>query len=197
MKKIILSVLLLASITVSAHSMEGSNMSMGDSKKMYFNFGAGIGSASDWNQDSLALNAMTMGFYMNKKLGVEVGMDTLPGSGTGNNSMIMSYHLAAKGMLPLSDLFSLYAKAGVGVNAYQSETQTTNMMGMPMQMQMVNQSSAGVYYAGGLQFNFNENFGLYAEMAGIAVPRIGNNGSTHTGSLGSTYQGTCGLEVRL
>jgi hypothetical protein len=189
MKKIILSALLLSSITISAHSM-----ATDESKKMYFNFGLGVGSASEWNQNSLALNAMTMGFYLKKNLGVEVGMDALPGGGNSSGkAMIMSYHLAAKGLLPLSDLFSLYGKAGLGVNAYEGEGPATGMMGM----RMVNQASAGLYYAAGVHFNFNENFGLYAEGAGIAIPKIGNNGKTQNGSFGSTYQATLGLEVRL
>jgi hypothetical protein len=156
---------------------------------MYFDFGIGMGTATGWNQNSLALNAMTMGAYMNDNLGVEVGMDTLPNGGnSAGEAMIMSYHLAAKGILPLSTAFSLYGKAGFGVNAYEGESPSPDM-------NMDNQSSAGLYYAAGVKYNMNTHFALYLEGSGIAVPIIGNNGNTELGSFGSTYQGTLGLEL--
>jgi hypothetical protein len=191
MKKLLCSLLVLASVGAYA---DNSN-AMDNSKMMYFDFGLGLGSASGWQQGSLAISPMTMGFYMNKNLGIEVGMDTQPdGGNSAGQAMIMSYHLAAKGVLPLSSVFSLYGKLGLGVNAYEGEQIATNGLGG---MQMVNQASIGAYGAGGMMFNFNKNFGLYLEASGIAIPEIGNNGKPSNGSFGSTYQGVFGLEVRI
>lgn len=159
---------------------------------MYLDFGIGIGTADQFIGSSLAVNAADMGFYFNKNFGVEVGMDALPdgANGTGQ-AMIMSYHMAAKGVLPFSDDFDLYGKAGLGVNSYEGEAPNSTYMSM------TNQASIGLYYAAGLQFNFNKNFGVYLEGSSIAVPNIGNNGSVAQGSFGSTYMGTVGLEARI
>lgn len=193
MRKLLGSLLVLASLSVYADNNSNSMGTMDNSKMMYFNFGLGVGSATGWQQGSLAISPMTMGFYMNKNLGVEIGMDAQPdGGNSAGQAMIMSYHLAAKGVLPLSDVFSLYGKLGLGVNTYEGE------QGSPLGgMQMINQASLGAYGAGGMMFNFNKNFGLYLEASGIAVPQIGNNGNPNNGSFGSTYQGVFGLEVRI
>jgi hypothetical protein len=192
MKKLLVAVSLLSSLNVYAINSETMN-NASDAKMMYFDFGLGAGSATGWGQGSLAVSPMTMGFYMNKNLGIEAGMDALPdGGNSSGEAMIMSYHLAAKGVLPLSNVFSIYGKAGLGVNTYEGE------QGAPTGgMQMINQASIGLYGAGGVQFNFNKNFALYLEGSGIAVPEIGNNGNPNNGSFGSTYQGVVGLEVRL
>ncbi len=193
MRKLLGSLLVLASLSVYADNNSNSMGTMDNSKMMYFNFGLGVGSATGWQQGSLAISPMTMGFYMNKNLGVEIGMDAQPdGGNSAGQAMIMSYHLAAKGVLPLSSVFSLYGKLGLGVNAYEGE-QVAAIGGM----QMINQASLGAYGAGGMMFNFNKNFGLYLEASGIAVPQIGNNGNPNNGSFGSTYQGVFGLEVRI
>lgn len=169
-----------------------SNSLMDHSNMMYLDFGLGVGGATSWNQTSLAINAMDMGLYVNKNLGVEIGMDALPnGANSAGQSMIMSYHMAAKGILPLSNMFSLYGKAGVGVNAFSGEQLGTNGMAM------ANEVSLGLYYAGGMQFNFNKNFAIYLEGSGIAGAPVGNNSNANTGGFGSTYMGTLGLEVRI
>ncbi|MCC2626345.1 MAG: hypothetical protein K0R14_2218 [Burkholderiales bacterium] len=197
MRKLLGSLLLLASLSVYADNNQNSNSmsTMDNSKMMYFDFGLGVGSASGWQQGSLAISPMTMGFYMNKNLGIEIGMDTQPdGGNNAGQAMVMSYHLAAKGVLPLSSVFSLYGKLGLGVNAYEGEQVATNGLGG---MQMVNQASIGAYGAAGMQFNFSKNFALYLEGSGVAIPEIGNNGNPNNGSFGSTYQGVFGLEVRI
>lgn len=187
MKKILVSVLAISAFSVFADN----NLNSNNMNKMYFDFGLGVGSASQWNQNSLAINAMTMGFYMNKYLGVEAGMDVLPDGNTSTGqAMAMTYHLAAKGILPLSQVFSLYGKAGLGVNAYEGEMPSNGMV-------MANQASLGLYYAGGMQFNLSKNFAFYLEGSSVAVPQIGGNGDTSKGSFGSTYMGTVGLEVRI
>lgn len=201
MKQLLSAILLLSAFGAYATNINNNNESsssnfmqgsMDNSKMMYLDFGLGVGGASGWGQSSLAINAMNMGFYMNKNLGVEVGMDALPdGADSAGQAMIMSYHMAAKGILPLSNVFSLYGKAGVGVNSYEGEQLGSNGMAM------ANQVSVGLYYAGGMQFNFNKNFALYLEGSGIAAPAVGNNKNNNYGNFGSSYMGTLGLEIRI
>ena len=191
MKKIVLGLAMFLG-AVAAHADTTSQMGpMSNSKTMYFDFGLGAGSASNWDKTSLAVNAMTMGVYLNKNLGVEVGMDDLPdGSNSGGQAMTMVYHLAAKGVLPLQHNFALFGKAGLGVNAYEGEAPSNNM-------NMVNQASVGLYYAAGAQYNFNQTFSLYIQGSGVAVPNIGSNDSSKDGRFGTTYMGTIGLEVKI
>lgn len=180
--------------TSSGQSMNMSNSSNAkDIEAMYFNFGLGIGGASGWTSGaSTAINAMTMGVYLDKYFGIEAGMDVLPeGSSDAGQAMIMSYHLAAKGVLPLANVFSLYAKAGLGINQYEGEAPSD------MGMAMANQVGYGLYYAGGAMFNFNRNFSIYLEGSGIADPNLGNNANPAVGNFGSTYMGTLGLEFRI
>src|SRR5579863_783332 len=193
MRKLLSAILVLSSIGVYADNNSNTMNSIDNSKMMYFDFGLGVGSATGWNQGSLAISPMTMGFYMNNNFGVEIGMDAQPdGGNSSGQAMIMTYHLAAKGVLPLASVFSLYGKLGLGVNAYEGE------QGAPTGgMQMINQASIGLYGAAGMQFNFNKNFALYLEASGVAIPQIGNNGNPNNGSFGSTYQGVFGLEVTI
>ena len=186
-----LGLITFSSIALADNANTDQQMDM--SKMMYFDFGAGIGGASGCNSGATtAINAMTMGGYFNNNLGIEAGMDALPeGSNSAGQAMIMTYHLAAKGVLPLSEVFSLYGKAGLGINQYEGEAPSNNGMAM------VNQASFGLYYAGGMQFNFSKNIAIYLEGSGVGIPAWGNNGNANAGSFGSTYMGTLGLEVRI
>ena len=188
MKKILGLVIFLTALTAHADTMN----QMNDSKTMYFDFGIGAGSATNWDKTSLAVNAMTMGVYLNNNIGVEAGMDDLPdGSNSGGQAMTMVYHLAAKGVLPLQHNFSVFGKAGLGVNAYEGETPSSS------NMNMVNQASVGLYYAVGAQYNLNQTFSIYVQGSGVAVPNIGSNDKSQNGQFGSTYMGTIGLEVKI
>ncbi len=197
MKKLLSIGLCLACVSVYATGNEdnssGWNLDNSNhAKMMYFDFGLGVGTASDWTGSSLAIDAMTMGFYMNKNLGIEAGMGMLPAGGNENGeAMIMTYHLAAKGVLPLANSFSLYGKAGVGVNANEGEAPSSNGMIMD------NSVGVGLYYAAGMQFNFNKNFAIYVEGSSVAIPTFMGNVGNNGGGFGSTYQGTVGLEARI
>ncbi len=180
-------------------STDMSGMSMADmnmANMMYMDFGVGIGTASNWSSTSLALDAMTMGFYYKPGLGVEIGMGMLPnGNYQGNGAMINTYHLAAKGILPLAEVFSLYGKLGLGISSGQGNATGTVPMGMGMtmpSMTMITPTNAGLYYAVGAQFNLSKRFGLYLENSGIAVVPSGNDGG-----FGNVNQTTIGLEIRM
>lgn len=183
MKKIFTALLISSSLTCYADDM---NM-------MYMDFGLGIGTASNWSTSSLGITAMTMGFYYKPGLGVEAGMDMLPnGTYQNNGAMINTLHLAAKGILPLADAFSLYGKLGLGVNAGQG-TSSSAMAGMDMSnMAMVMPVNVGPYYGAGVQFNLARHFALYIEDSGVIPIGGGNNGG-----FGNTNLATLGLEFRM
>ncbi|AUR51807.1 hypothetical protein [Aquella oligotrophica] len=196
MKKLLGSLLLLSSFSTFADN-NGTYMSdmMNMDNMMYMDFGLGYGTAGNWGTGSLALNAMTMGFYYKPGLGVELGMDMLPsGNYQNNGAMINTFHLAAKGILPLADAFNLYGKLGLGVNAGQgTATSNSMMMGMNMQnMSMITPVNVGPYYGAGMQFNLSKRFGIYIEDSGVIVVGGGNNGG-----FGNTNITTLGLEVRM
>jgi hypothetical protein len=178
--------------TMAMSDMPGMNMSSMDMPNMmYMDFGIGIGTASNWSSSSLALDAMTMGIYATRNLGVEIGMGMLPnGVYQGSGAMNNTFHLAAKGILPLSNVFSLYGKLGVGVNAGMGSTMSMGMMNMH-DMTMITPTNAGVFYGVGINFDLSKRFGLYVENSGVAIIPGGNSG------FGNTNQTTFGLEVRI
>ena len=195
MKKLLL--LLLSTITVCSYADEAPKMMpMSMPTMMYMDFGLGMGTASHWSDSTaMAINVMTMGFYVKPNLGVELGMDMLPnGTYEDSSAMINSFHVAAKGLLPLSSQWNLYGKLGLGINAGQGTETTDSMMnGMNMQdMQMIMPVDVGPYYGAGVQFNFSEKFALYFEDSGVvAVSHTSSN------SFGNTNMMTIGLEVRM
>lgn len=186
----------IESSSSGASDMSGMNMSdMNMNNMMYMNFGLGFGSAQRFSGSSLAINAMTMGFYYKPGLAVEIGMDMLPnGTYQGSDAMINTFHVAAKGVLPLSSIFNLYGKLGLGVNSGQgTQTSTSSSMGMDMQsMQMITSVNIGPYYGAGMQFNLSKRFAIYLEDSGV----ISVSGS-NTNSFGSTNITTAGLEIRM
>ena len=193
MKKLLC--VLLSTIAVCSYAEETPKM-MTMPTMMYMDFGLGVGTASHWSDSTaMAINVMTMGFYVKPNLGVELGMDMLPnGTYEDSSAMINSFHVAAKGLLPLSSQWNLYGKLGLGINAGQGTETTDSMMaGMNMQeMQMIMPVDVGPYYGAGVQFNLSEKFALYLEDSGvIAVSHTSSN------SFGNTNITTMGLEVRM
>ena len=159
------------------------NMSMG--KMMYMDIGAGLGTVSKWSKSALALDAMTMGFYMKKNLGVEIGMGLIAG-GTYQDkpAMVNNFHLAAKGLLPFAEVFSLYGKLGVGASVGHGTIVTKDHMAT-----MIIPNSVGPFYGAGIQFNFAKRFAIYIEDSGILV--------IPSGKFGNINQTTMGVEIRM
>ncbi|MBP9726625.1 MAG: hypothetical protein KBD83_04065 [Gammaproteobacteria bacterium] len=180
--------------TITSCNSSASGMSS-MSNMMYMDFGLGAGTASNWSGSAMALNVMTMGFYYKPNLGIEIGMDMLPnGSYDDSGAMINTFHLAAKGILPLTNVYSVYGKLGLGINAGQGTETTDSMMnGMNMQdMQMITPVDVGPYYGVGVQFNISQKFAVYLENSGVVAVS-----STSSSGFGSTNITTMGLEVRM
>lgn len=200
MKKILFVILSTIAVfsyaeNTSINTASSSSGMVSMSNMMYMDFGLGVGTANNWSGTSMALNVMTMGFYYKPNLGVELGMDMLPnGTYDDSGAMINTFHLAAKGILPLNNEFNLYGKLGLGINAGQgTETSDSMMNGMNMQdMQMITPVDIGPYYGVGMQFNLSKKFALYFEDSGVLAVS-----SASSPNFGSTNIITMGLEVRM
>ncbi|MCC2626270.1 MAG: hypothetical protein K0R14_2143 [Burkholderiales bacterium] len=113
---------------------------------------ANIGMNTTWS--TLGLNA-NAGYMFNPYIGAEGGFTYSPG-----NTPLSAYgayymfDAAAKGVLPLSSIFSLYGKLGVGYNVYSPWGCTD--CGNPI-------SNFGVLVGAGAQFNLSKNWSLHVE----------------------------------
>ena len=142
MKKRIL--ILLALITAS--SVYAAN-------SVYVDANAGLNTSY---ADGLGLN-LNVGYLFNSYLGVEGGV-TYGASNinwNGGNNYYM-YDAAVKGVLPLSDVFALYGKLGVGYNTYSSCSGCINGY-------QYTGSNIGMLYGAGAQFNLSKQWSLHVE----------------------------------
>ena len=144
-------------------------VNMNKGQMMYMDIGAGLGKASHWSSSSFAMDAMTMGFYMGKNLGVEIGMGLLAESTFANRSAsINTVHVAGKGIVPFTDLLAIYAKLGAGVSFGHGHRSAIGI---------ANVTDAGPYYGLGLFFNITPRVAVYVEDSGIVIipnRRFGN-----------------------
>lgn len=194
MKKILFA--FVSALALSAHA-ENMTMDMSSmSNMMYMDFGMGVGSADNWSDDSMAINAMTMGYYIKPNIGVEIGMDMLPnGTYDDNGAMINSFHLATKGIFSYTDIINFYGKLGLGINAGQGNKTTNTMMeGMNMEdMEMIMPVDVGPYYAVGMQFNITKKLAIYVEDSGV----VAMSTTSSEDDFGSTNMVTAGVEIRM
>jgi opacity protein-like surface antigen len=108
-------------------------------------------SGSSSNNYSLGAN---IGYNFNQYFATEVGYNQLWLAGTPSNSggQVGVEDIAAKGTLPLGDIFSLYARVGVGgyqnVDANSGGSFANNI---------------GLLYGAGAQWALNKNWALRAE----------------------------------
>lgn len=185
----------LSTLALCAHA-ENMTMDMSSMPNMmYMDFGLGMGSANNWSDGSMAINVMTMGYYVKPNLGVEIGMDMLPnGTYDDNGAMINSFHMATKGIFSYADAINFYGKLGLGINAGQGNKTTNTMMdGMNMQdMQMITPVDVGPYYAIGMQLNMTKKLAIYLEDSGVVAVS-----STTSDNFGSTNMVTAGVEIRM
>lgn len=148
--------------------------------KMYLNVGAGLGKASNWTKNSFTMNAMTMGMYMKKNVGVEIGMSLLPdGKFFGMQAQMMTYHIAAKGIFSLSKLLSGYGKLGIGATVGMGEKSPP-----PSLMGMTTSIGGGPYYGVGVKFNLFRRFAIYIEDSGVVVVPNGTYGRVNMTTIG-------------
>lgn len=122
-----------------------------------------IGINTSW--DTLGLDA-DMGYMFSKYIGVEGGLTYSPGYSYnwGPYSYSSNYWMfdgAAKGVLPLSDIFSLYGKVGLAFNNYSGSWSGCGNYGCGSPE--YSGSNVGLLLAGGVQFNLSRQWSLHVE----------------------------------
>lgn len=147
MKKLLLSCLILGSSSVYA---AGNTYVDGN-----------IGVNTSWS--TLALNA-DVGYMFNKYVGLEGGFTYSPGYSQSwyNASYSSDYWMfdgAVKGVLPLSNIVSLYGKLGIAFNNYTSSW-SGNCPGCNASY---TGSDVGLLVGGGAQFNLSRDWSLHLE----------------------------------
>ncbi len=94
---------------------------------MYVNVNTGIAKLYNMPTGSWVGSA-NVGYNFNKAFALEAGYTNISGSQYGATSYTNILDVAAKGTLPLSNLFSLYGRAGIGYgnNSWSGTTNTPN-----------------------------------------------------------------------
>jgi opacity protein-like surface antigen len=126
---------------------------------------ANIGLNTSWN--TLGLNA-DVGYMFNRYVGVEGGLTYSPGYSynSGPYSYSSSYYMldaAVKGVLPLSQVFSIYGKLGLGYNNYSSWDN-------PAPAPAYYGSNVGILIGAGAEFNLTKNWSLQVEDYTVTGP---------------------------
>lgn len=162
---------------------------------LYINADVGYANIQNWWTAAPALT-LNVGYNYNKYLASEVGATwinsistTYDGAGYGGSyTQGQSFaDIAAKGSLPFSDIFSVYAKAGLGV-AYSTSS-------MAMQSGVTNYDwngdssgiAFGLYMALGAELKLSQHWGMTFEDYGM-MPFTGNNwGNINVFGIGGKY----------
>lgn len=122
---------------------------------------ANIGLNTSWS--ALAING-DVGYMFNKYFGIEGGLTYSPGYSYnyGYGSWSTNYWLldgAVKGVLPLSDVFALYGKLGLGLNNYSSSWSGCSGCGSPA----YSGTNLGILFGVGGQFTLSREWTLHLE----------------------------------
>ncbi len=110
MKKLLL--LIALSVTASLAVADGVTAV---TSPVYINLNTGFATMSNLPTGSWA-GALNAGYNFNEALAVEVGYSILPSSQYGSTTVTQNaFDVAVKGTLPLSEMFSLYGRLGLGL----------------------------------------------------------------------------------
>lgn len=95
--------------------------------KVYVNLNTGIGKLYNLPTGQWTMN-LNAGYNFNQNFALEGGYNLFTGTEFGATSMTNIVDVAAKGTLPLSPVFSLYGRAGVGIgnNGWSGTVDTGN-----------------------------------------------------------------------
>lgn len=124
MKKLLLSCLILGGINV--YAADEQTVQSSDGSGAYINLNTGIAKlynlpTGEWTGN---LNA---GYNFNRAFALEGGYNLFAGSQFGASVATNIFDVAAKGTLPLSDIFSLYGRAGIGFGTNSWSGTLTNV----------------------------------------------------------------------
>lgn len=127
----------------------------------YINVNTGIAKLYNLPTGSWS-GALNVGYNYNRNLAVEVGYNLLPSSQFGTTVTENVFDVAVKGTLPLSDMFSLYGRLGIGLGM-NDWSGTPNVANCIMCENNLN-NTYGVGLAGiGASFKLSQHFDLRVE----------------------------------
>jgi opacity protein-like surface antigen len=125
---------------------------------------ANFGANTSWSSPVYNVNG---GYKFNNYIGVEGGISYSPqykyswGPGYAYNTDYWLFDGAVKGILPLTDIFSLYGKLGLGLNNYTSTWNGCN--GIGCSGPAYSGVNLGVLAAAGVQFDLSSQWSLHVE----------------------------------
>lgn len=128
-----------------------------------------IGLNTSWSSIGLSADA---GYLFNRYFGLEGGLTYSPGytyswsPGTSYSSSYYMLDAAAKGILPLSNVFSIYGKLGIGFNNYSDWSGQCNGCSGPT----YSGTNIGLLYGAGAKFNLSSQWSLHAEDYTVSGP---------------------------
>lgn len=161
MKKLLIT--LLAGMAVSAYADNATVPAAADTlSPVYINLNTGFATLANLPTGSWA-GALNVGYNFNHALALEVGYNLLPSSQFGTTTVTENvFDVAVKGTLPLTEMFSLYGRLGVGIgnNNWSGTAPAGNCVLCTSGLS----STYGVGLAGiGASFKLSQHFDLRVE----------------------------------
>lgn len=119
-----------------------------------------IGNGSGFNYGS----SIDFGYMFNNNFGIEGGLIGAGNFGDASTQLVNygAWDVAAKGVLPLSNIFALYGKLGLALGQFSSNTYYANSSGGVSINQQSN-NSLGTLIGAGIQFNLSQKWSLHIE----------------------------------
>lgn len=146
-----------------------------DYSTTYFDIGAGWGVITNLPTGAFA-GSIAAGYNFNRYFGLEGAWTTLPSNQWGNLSNYNLYTMNLKGIIPVTDTWSIYAKGGTGIG-YSSWSGT---QGSPVVYQNPGSATTWVAQASlGTSLALGDHFNIYLENSSY-FPLTSQNGSFAT-----------------
>lgn len=172
-KSLLLMAVLLIQQDIS--DAETINHSDYDYSTAYFDVGAGWGVINNQPTGAFA-GSIAAGYNFNRYFGLEGAWTTLPSNQWGNLSNYNLYTMNLKGIIPVTDMWSIYAKGGTGIG-YSSWSGT---QGSPVVYQNPGSTTTWVVQASlGTSLALGDHFNIYLENSSY-FPLTSQNGSFAT-----------------
>lgn len=152
----------------------------------YVNVNSGIAKLYNLPTGSWA-GSVNAGYNFNQAFAIEIGDTLLPSSQFGASVTENVFDVAVKGTLPLSEMFSLYGRLGLGVgtNSWSGTVATTGSCILCAGGQS---STYGVGLAGiGASFKLSQHFDLRVEDYGLIPFQNTYTGAANVVTFGTQY----------
>jgi len=185
MKKLLLT--LCCGLSLNAFASETSSAIPSDTTNpVYINVNTGWASLHNLPTGSW-VGSVNAGYNFNQALAIEIGDTLLPSSQFGATVTENVVDVAVKGTLPLSEMFSLYGRLGLGVgtNSWSGTVATTGSCILCTNGQS---STYGVGLAGvGASFKLSQHFDLRVEDYGLIPFQNTYTGAANVVIFGTQY----------